>query len=230
MRFERTSASQPWHDRLYLPAYRYTEAARFAQTTAQTVGRWYHGYHAPGHQMEPVFPHSDSNLLSYVQLVETAFVATFRRLGVQLDSLRRAHVYLRQRFGVEYPFAELKLETDGMNVLADVLPESQLWLVVANRGGQLVWTEALRDRFAQFDYEEGIALRWHLRGRDSIILIDPRIAFGAPIIEGAGVPTHVVRERYQAGEDVQDIEADFGISRQQVREALDFEGIRVPAA
>src|SRR5438270_10067645 len=166
VRTEGASVRQPWNDRLYLPAYRYTEAAWLAQTTPQTVRRWYRGYYVLGHQMEPVFPSSELAFLSYVQLVEVAFVATFRRIGLKLDALRQAHKYLRQRFAVDYPFAQLELKTDGTNVLADVLPESQLWLVVANRGGQLVWTEAVRDRFEQFDYEQGLALRWHLRGRD----------------------------------------------------------------
>lgn len=230
MESQSDSTNQPWNDRLYLPAYRYSEAARLAETTPQSVARWFRGYQVPGHRMKPVFPSDHPHLLSYVQLVEVAFVAAFRRIGVKLDDLRRAHAYLRADFGTEYPFAQLKLKTDGTNILADVLPEAQHCLVVANRGGQLVWTEVIRERFEQFDYEEGLALRWHPRGRNSAILIDPPIAFGAPIIAGTGVPTRVVKERYVAGEDIQEIEEDFGVSRHQVEEALDFEGSRLPAA
>lgn len=223
-------AQPPWAERLYLPAYRYSEAAQMAETSPQTVARWFRGYQAPGHRMKPVFASTRPQLLSYMQLVEVAFVAAFRRLGVKLDDLRRAHEYLREALGVEYPFAQWKLKADGANILAEVLPASQLFLVVANRHGQLIWTEAIRARFEQFDYEEGLALRWHPRGRDSVVLIDPRIAFGVPIIAGTGVPTHIVKERYVAGEDLQEIEEDFGVSRRQVEQALTFEGIHLPAA
>src|SRR5215469_2757965 len=83
-----------WQNRrLYLPAYRVSEAARLANTTAQTITRWYRGYEAPGHRMRRVLPSDGSPLLSYLQLVEVAFVATFRRLGIKLDALRRAREY-----------------------------------------------------------------------------------------------------------------------------------------
>jgi uncharacterized protein (DUF433 family) len=88
----------------------------------------------------------------------------------------------------------------------------------------------MRERFEQFDYEAGLALLWHPRGRDSVVLIDPRVAFGAPIIAGTGVPTRIVKEHYVAGEDVRAIGEDFGVSRRQVEEALHFEGVDLPAA
>jgi hypothetical protein len=127
-------AVQTWNERLYLPAYRYSEAARLAETTPQSVARWFRGYQAPGHQMQPVFDAESPRLLSYMQLVEVAFVAAFRRLGVKLDDLRRAHEYLRRQLGVDYPFAQLELKTDGKNVLANVLPNHNAtwsWPIVA---------------------------------------------------------------------------------------------------
>src|SRR5947207_4453213 len=99
--------ADPWERRLYLPAYRYGEAARLAQTTPQTIARWYRGYEASGHRMRPVLPLRHAPLVSYMQLVEVAFVADFRHLGIRLDSVRRAHQYLRKAFQVEYPFAQL---------------------------------------------------------------------------------------------------------------------------
>jgi len=80
VRSEQKSAG--WRNRrLYLPAYRFSEAARLAGTAPQTIARWYRGYEVPGHRMQPVLPSDGSPLLSYLQLVEVAFVATFRGLG-----------------------------------------------------------------------------------------------------------------------------------------------------
>jgi len=224
------AADQPWNHRLYLPAYRYSEVARFARTSAATVRRWYRGYEVPGHHMEPVLPTGHENLLSYIQLVETVFVVNFRRAGVKLDALRHAHDYLRATFAYEYPFAQLKLRTDGKNVLAETLPASESLLIIANKNGQLVWREAVCEQFEQFDYDDGLALRWHLRGRDNVVLIDPRIAFGTPVIENTGVPTYVIKERFAAGENIDDIRDDYGISLRQIEQALDFEGVRTTAA
>lgn len=222
-------ASGTWH--LSLPAYRYSEAAQFAQTTPQSVSRWFRGYRAIGHQMTPVFPLPAPDLLSYLQLIETSLVATFRRLGVKLEELRRAHAYMRTQFGVEYPFARIELMTDGKDIFThgDFVSNPDA-LVVLNREGQLAWVAVLGDRFAQFDYEDAVAMRWHPRGREHPIVIDPRISFGAPTVEGTGVPTYIVSERYIAGEDMRIIEEDFHLSPRQVREALEFEGLSPQAA
>jgi uncharacterized protein (DUF433 family) len=214
---EQVSWSNP---RLTLPAYRFADAARLAQTSAPTIARWYRGYAVPGHRMEPVLPSDGTTLLSYLQLVEVAFVATFRRRGVDLDGLREAHRYLREMFGTEYPFALGRLKTDGVHVLADFDGR----LVAADKGGQVFWSEAVGERADQFDYEHGVALRWHPRGRGSLILVDPRIAFGAPIVESAGVPTSALRQRYRGGDSAEYLAEDYGIPLEAVDEALEIEG------
>src|SRR5438270_1260132 len=221
--------------RLYLPAYRFSEAARLAGTTTQSISRWYRGYEVPGHRMRPVLPSDGGGLLAYRQLVEVAFVASFRRLGVKLDTLRKAHDYCRKTFESEHPFAELRFKTDGVHVLALLADYDPTWaeeerLIVTDVGGQLVWEPAIRDRLDQFDYEENLALRWYPRGRSKVIVVDPRVTFGAPIIRGTGVPTAVVRERYQAGETLEDIQEDFGIPRLQLEQALEFEEVRLSTA
>jgi uncharacterized protein (DUF433 family) len=185
--------------------------------------------------MKPVLPSDGMALLSYLQLVEVAFVATFRKLGVKLEALRRAHEYSVKTLHSEYPFAQLSFKTDGVHVfhtLAEYengdFPDERL--IATEIGGQLVRGPAVADRIEQFDYEEGLALRWHPRGRESVILVDPRIAFGAPIIGETGVPTWVVKDRVQAGEELEEIEEDFDLSRSQIEEALAFEGVDVAAA
>ena len=222
--------------RLYLPAYRFSEAAGLTGTTAQTITRWYRGYESPGHRMKPVLPSEGSPLLSYLQLIEVAFVADFRRLGIKLDRLRAAHEYCRKTFNSEYPFARYQFKTDGVHVLAEFAEHMggfprTTQLIITDAGGQVVWGQAIKERLEQFDYEEGLAFRWHPRGRSSVILVDPRIAFGAPMIGETGVPTAVVKERYDAGEKLDEIADDFDLPHSQVVEALEFEGVRLaPAA
>lgn len=225
-----------WQNRrLYLPAYGVSEAARLTNTTARTITRWFKGYEAPGHRMRPVLPSDGSTLLSYLQLVELAFVATFRRLGIQLDALRRAREYSVKTLSSEYPFAQLRFTTDGVHVFHTLAEYEENGfeddrLIATDAGGQLVWGPAVADRINQFDYEDGLALRWHPRGRGGLILIDPRIAFGAPVNTGTGVPTWVLKDRVEAGEDLSEIEEDFALSPDQLKQALAFEDVVVPAA
>ena len=79
------------------------------------------------------------------------------------------------------------------------------------------------DRFAEFDYEHEIVIRWHLAGRASQVMIDPRIAFGAPTV--SGLPTWVILGRYNVGETIPEIAEDFEICESDIRDALAFEGV-----
>ena len=98
-------------------------------------------------------------------------------------------------------------------------------VVVADTAGQLAWADLLGERFAQFDYELDLAVTWHPAGRESAVKIDPRIAFGKPVAEG--IPTWAIKGRWAAGESLEEIEEDFGISQQVIKGALIFERVKV---
>jgi uncharacterized protein (DUF433 family) len=231
---------EPWLKRLYLPAYGVSEAARLAQIHRTTVSCWYYGRIKPrGERGDRVLDERERGTpLSYLQLVEVAFVATLRKMGVQLGRIRIARDYLAKRFDTDYPFAQLELKTDGARVLNDLKEEQGRWvgrllLEEASAHGQVIWVEPILDRIRQFEYHEdsGWAIRWFPRGKDGPIVVDPQIQFGAPILKDYGLPTMVIRERYQVGEKPEEIEQDFvGITSLAILQALEFEGIAAVAA
>ena len=214
----------PWRRRLYLPAYRVSEAGRYSGVSPRTVSYWHFGRD----KTEAALPgRTRRQDLSYLELVEVAFVATFRGLGVSLQRIRRARDYAAQVFKSEYPFAEYSWLTEGHQVLLDLRTvegdTSAGRLIAADRGGQVAWKEVVSDRFHQFDYDNGIALIWHLASRRSPVVIDPRVSFGAPSV--SGVPTWTLKGRWDAGESISDIQDDFGLSGDEVRYGLLFEGV-----
>lgn len=220
----------PWRRRLYLPAYRVSEAAHLAGVSPQTVARWYYGYvTAAGLPGKPVFPKGKPRgaPLSYLQLVEVSFVACFRNMGLTLARIRAAHAYLSKVFRAEYPFAQLRLKTDGVHILKQHEEEYGLQhvVVVADAEGKMMWEDLILRRIYEFDYAYGLALRWHPRGKDVPIVVDPRVSFGAPMIEGTGLPTWVVKERLAAGESLDEIREDLGLTKDEVQYALAFEGV-----
>jgi uncharacterized protein (DUF433 family) len=218
----------PWKRRLYLPAYQVSTAARYARVAPQTVTYWHYATAKVG----PALPGKDRGArLSYLQLIEVAFVATFRRLGLSLQRIRNAREYAAQTLEAEFPFAQYRWKTEGMNLLLDlkqVDPSSSLdALIIANAAGQTAWTDLVSDRFLEFDYEGGMALKWHVAGRESPVLIDPRVSFGAPMVKG--VATWALKGRHVAGEDINNIAEDFSLREEDVIAALAFEGLK-PAA
>jgi uncharacterized protein (DUF433 family) len=164
-------------------------------------------------------------------LVEVAFVAFFRGVGIPMYRIRAARDYIATNFGAEYPLTEHQFKTEGMHVLMDYNqfdydPNIER-IVVADLHGQLAWSELMGNVFAGFEYEYEMALRWHPATRDSLVVIDPRIAFGGPMVEG--LPTWVIRGRRIAGESIDEIISDFGISEKAIRDALRFERVEEAA-
>ncbi|MGA7951244.1 MAG: DUF433 domain-containing protein [Thiobacillaceae bacterium] len=212
-------AKADWSKRLYLPAYQVKSAAAYAGVTPQTVRNWQKetGSGAAISRREAGVS------LSYLQLQELAIVSAMRTLNVKLASIRTARDYLASALETEFPFADERVKCDGQDILlqaADELNGSLSVLVVANRGGQYAWSDIIGEKFDEFEYEKGVALKWHLSGSKPVI-IDPRISFGSPTIRG--VPTWAIRGRELAGEDVGEIADDFGLSVGDVKDALAFE-------
>ena len=167
--------------------------------------------------------------LNYLELVEVAFVAFFRSLGFSMKKIRAARDYTAENFTAKYPLAEHRFKTEGMYILMEYNrfdPDPRFeQIIVADRGGQLAWSDVLGDKFADFEYEYELALRWHPVGLESLVVIDPRVSFGTPIVHG--LPTWVVKGRWKAGESMDEISEDFGIPKEAIRDALAFEGVTI---
>ncbi|MFH1140798.1 MAG: hypothetical protein V1724_03810, partial [Chloroflexota bacterium] len=136
-----------------------------------------------------------------MELIEVAVVGVFRGLGVSLETIGKTRDYAAQHLGSEYPFVEYEFKTDGHRMLLEFSQFEPDFdprrVIVADAGGQLGWEQMMAERFAEFDYEYDLAMVWHVAGRSSLVRIDPRIAFGAPIV--GGIPTWVLKGRWKAG-------------------------------
>ena len=60
-------------------------------------------------------------------------------------------------------------------------------------------------------------------GLPSVVAIDPKIAFGRPIVAGAGVRTDVINDRFGAGDSPTEMAEDYGVSEENILEALRYE-------
>ena len=160
-----------------------------------------------------------------MQLIEVAVVAAFRKADVPMKRIRAARAYSARELKSAFPFAEYRFKENGKHLFLDSgqVDLKDNTVLQADENGQLAW-ESVIGRLREFEYEEpGIVLKWHVAGPSSPIIIDPRISFGAPAVKGT--PTWIIRGRYDAGESDSDIAEDFGIKKEEVPEALKFEGV-----
>lgn len=56
-----------------------------------------------------------------------------------------------------------------------------------------------------------------------MILSDPRIRDGEPCIAGTRVPTWIVAERHRAGDSVEFLADDYGVTEGEIREAVEYD-------
>jgi uncharacterized protein (DUF433 family) len=197
-----------------------SEAARYAHLSPQTVSRWHRK-----DARSALSSKERREALSYVQLIEVAVVSAFRKAGVSLSEIRRTREYFGEKLDSKYPFAQYRFKTDGKDLFLDYEQISETQgeeaLLQPGKGGQLAWREVI-GRLKEFEYErEGYVVRWHLDG--SQVFVDPRIAFGAPVIKGA--PHLGDKGSMGGGESIEDISEDFRLRPRDVELALKFEVI-----
>lgn len=219
-----THVQPSWRDRLKVPNYRVGEAAQYAGVASQTVSAWQSGGERRG---APLREREPRGQLSYLDLIEVAVVGKFRKAGISLQQVRFVRDYVSKEFKSEFPFATYRFKTDGKELVMDVSSDANAKVGGASlwpaRKGQMSWNSVMDPLLTDFDYEDELALRWHVDGRDSPILIDPAISFGAPTVEG--VPTWALRDRFKEREPVTDTASDFGLTVEQVEVALRFERV-----
>lgn len=211
-------------------AYTITEAARLAGTSYQNVRRWLLGYEAPGHRMEPVFGKKSTGperpMFSFLELVEVAIAAEFRRPNgsgapVPLERIRRAHAYARREMGVPYPFASLPLRRDGGHILHDfVMHEPGPGTLVLSLNGQWMLPIPVQAELENLTFGDEWATEWRPFGRQVPIVVNPRIAGGSPVVAGTGVTIRTIRDRFEAGDDIEYLATDYDISERDVQQAI----------
>ena len=178
----------------------------------------------------PLAPRERGKALSYLQLIELAVVAAARDTGVPLWAVRATREYMRKEFNADFPFAQYRFKTDGKKLWIDYMDvigkKGKGKLLETSGKGQLWWSDIV-GRLEQFEYDKklGLAVQWHVAGRQSPVLIDPRVRFGAPAVDG--VPTRLLAARWDGGESPKEIAEDFDMTVRHVVAALEFEGIEL---
>jgi len=127
---------------------------------------------------------------SFSDLVSLFVVRELLKRGVRPSTMREAENYLRRKWDTDRPFVSDEIQTDGQGVFVDdELIAGQI--ESADRHGQQVLRELVKDRLAHVHYHEGTAAYWTPTAG---VLVDPRVQFGEPVIAGTRIPTEVVAD------------------------------------
>jgi len=216
-----------------VPNYGLSEAARFLGLPASTLRSWTRGWswrtEAGLQRCAPLIevPSNGGGELSFTNLVEAHVLSAIRRRHrVSMPRVRQALEYIDRHFGTPHPLARQEFQTDGVDLFVGHLGR----LVRASKDNQVVMAELLRAHLRRVECDEaGLARRLFLFTRDeeidqpSVVVIDPRISFGRPVLAGTGIPTEILFGRFRAGETVEELAEDYGCESGLIQEAIRIE-------
>lgn len=159
--------------------------------------------------------------MDFLSLIEIYTVMRLRELKVSFPTIRRARADLADRLGVENPFAAQSLFVDG----AKLLTENDNLHYELGTNGQIAMRKVLEPFLQRVDFETStqLAERLHPMGRDSQVIVDPRRAFGRPIVDGTAITTEALACLYKGGESVEGLAQQFEMEEGAIHDALEFE-------
>jgi uncharacterized protein (DUF433 family) len=213
----------------FRPAYTFTEAARYLSIPAPTVTAWFRGIHAKHQTFKPVLRLEEprDRRLYFSNLVEAHVLRALRtRHGIPMPAVRKALEYVRRELGIERLLIDPRLRAAPGKMFLKRYAE----LVELTRSGQhvieRVWDSHL-DAVVQDPSGVPFKLYPWLPDRTQppkrSILIDPAVSFGRPMTSSRGIATSVLADLYDAGSSLDELTAEYGITQQEIEDALAFE-------
>lgn len=170
--------------------------------------------------------------LSFVNLVEAHVLKALRRTHkVQMIGVRDGVEYLKQQFSTDRPLADVDLLAGGK----EWFPQFGS-LLSLGRGGQVAM-EFLRVHLQRIDRTiDGQALRLFpfvappvkvgkmvIEQDRKVVAIDPYVSFGRPVINGTGITTDAIADRFWGGDTMESLMEDFQVDKTAIEYALRYE-------
>jgi uncharacterized protein (DUF433 family) len=210
--------------RFNVPLFLIEEAAQHLGLPASTLRSWTRRQAGPAplvHRLQPETPRSAS--LPFVGLVEAHMLRGFRELGLSAQGLRVSVTRLRNQFADEYALATRRLATDGVSLLVDMAAshDEPMWTRAID--GQAVIPEVI-DRYLKFvtwSKKDGYPARLRLKTYEGAdVIIDPRFAFGQPVLERQKIRVQDILDAFWAGESPHTVAAELGVKTDEVEAVI----------
>ena len=210
-------------ERRDLPAYSLAEASQYLTIPVSTIRYWSTG--RPGGSDSLLIAVQRTPLaLSFRNLVELHVLGAIRRrFSVSMPSVRKSLNYMRRQFQVSRPLLAYEFETDGV----DLFVQHYGQLINVAQAGQAEMRDVLAASLRRIERDDhGLPIRLFPFTRNAIenaprlVVIDPNISFGRPVIVGTGIPTQEIAARHKAGESFVELAADYGRSVDEIDEAI----------
>lgn len=215
------------------PAYGLAEGSRYLKLPSATLRAWAVGRSYPtargARHFRPLIRPARRNpvQLSFWNLIEAHVLRSFRTdHDVSLKALRQALDFAERELRIERLLLRKELCADAGQLFLDRYGE----LIDLSASGQLVIRRLLEQHLRRVEWDEWkFPVRLYpflsagVQTEARPIAIDPAISFGRPVLARLGISTAVLAERVDAGESLEALAADYGLSVPEVEEAVVYE-------
>jgi uncharacterized protein (DUF433 family) len=216
-----------------VPAYTLAEAARYLRLPAATLRSWALGrqYETTGGLAEfsPLIRLASRKppLCSFSNLIEAHVLRSLRTdHGVAVKALRKAIDYAEKKLGIHRLLLRRELCTNAGSVFLDRYGQ----LIELSASGQLAMRRIFDEHLKRVEWDSSqfpVRLYPFISAsaptEERPIVIDPRIAFGRPILQRRGISTATIAERLDAGETVEAIANDYDLGVREIEQAALYE-------
>jgi uncharacterized protein (DUF433 family) len=176
-------------------------------------------------------------LLSFKNLVECYALEVIREAHrINVRTIRYSLHTALSKYPSKHPFADYDLSTKNGRIYLD-----DRVLVDLSIGGQIVFREFFGSSLRRVQRsEKGIAERLYPYMRkvqiadtktdqSIVVVIDPAISFGMPVLVNSRISTALLASRYRGGDSISALAKDYGRKAGEIEEALTWERAKTAA-
>lgn len=214
-------------------AYTLAEAAHYLRLPLATLRSWVLGRQYPtagGGGEFPALIRPASRrppLLSFSNLIEAHVLRSLRKEHVvPVKALRSALAYAEKTLGIDRLLLRPELRAHAGKVFLERYGE----LIELSASGQLAMRRLFEEHLNRIEWGSS---KFPVRlypfvsaaspSEARLIVIDPSIAFGRPVVVPKSIATSTIAERIDAGESVQDLAEDYDLGPSEVEQAILYE-------
>jgi uncharacterized protein (DUF433 family) len=212
--------------------YTTPEAARLLRVPVSSIRRWLNGYtyreganRKSGHRLwdgdlEQIDGHY---ALSFLDLMEARCVDAFRKMGCNWSTIRKAHERAQNDLGTAHPFCTLRFKSDGITILRDLAQFGQEPGLDEICSRQRLFDTFMRHAVSGVEFDGETISHWFPLGQQRQVVLDPKRAFGRPIVREEGVATSVLAAAVKAGDTPERVQWAYEVSAAALLDAVEFE-------
>lgn len=217
--------------------YVYAEVDRLIGLRGGTARRWINGYERAGRVYDPILrvKPRDTLWITWGEFVETRMLAEYRDLKkVPIPRLRAAIEELRRIFNTQYPLAHMRPYLSSYDRDSTIMGKDSEEEIVIRTGQQLLGDgQWLAKRSGLENDQNGEAIIAEIPADRDFpdIVINPMRYSGQPTFAGRRVSPVTIAGMANSGEPREVLAAEYGLSLEQVNQAIAYtERYRLAAA